>query len=379
MRILVLFGNIPLLGKERGNIQALRALRDQGHSVLFATNKALGHLHIHPFLDELGLPWRPVTVVAPFRRSTGPVEALARAGHLVRAWKELYAVIREYRPTHIHAMNAWQYLYSLPVVVAAGVPVVYRLGDNTPSPYHRPWQVVWKYVVAPTVSQFVCISEYIRGRLLAIGTPPEKSRVIYNYPPERPAPARPYEGEAFAGRTVVYAGQIAPYKGVDHLVEAALRLCRERDDVRFLIAGNAESAFAQGLIARVGAAGLSERVRFLGYVEDVDGLLRTADVHACPSVKEEPLGNVVVEAKRAGVPTVAFPSGGIPEIIEDGVDGVVCAAKTAEALEAGLRRYLDADAAELARAKAAARASLERLGITREAFTEAWAGVYASA
>ncbi|MDX1530458.1 MAG: hypothetical protein R3362_02935, partial [Rhodothermales bacterium] len=57
--------------------------------------------------------------------------------------------------------------------------------------------------------------------------------------------------------------------------------------------------------------------------------------------------------------------------------GVVCAAKTAEALEAGLRRYLDADAAELARAKAASRASLERLGITEAAFTRAWVETYA--
>ena len=92
---------------------------------------------------------------------------------------------------------------------------------------------------------------------------------------------------------------------------------------------------------------------------------------------EEPLGNVAVEAKKADVPSVVFPSGGLPElVVEQGQDGYVCARKDAEALEAGLRHYLDLSETDLNAAKASARVSLERLGITPEAFTRAWQDVY---
>ena len=72
-----------------------------------------------------------------------------------------------------------------------------------------------------------------------------------------------------------------------------------------------------------------------------------------------------------------FPSGGLPElVVEQGRDGFVCAAKTADALEAGLRHYLDGSEADLAMSKEAAKSSLARLGITRGAFTRAWLEVY---
>ena len=81
----------------------------------------------------------------------------------------------------------------------------------------------------------------------------------------------------------------------------------------------------------------------------------------------------------AGVPSVVFPSGGLPElVVEQGDDGFVCDARTAGALEAGLRHYLDLSEGELIAAKAAAKASLPALGITREAFSQAWEDVYDS-
>jgi glycosyltransferase involved in cell wall biosynthesis len=230
------------------------------------------------------------------------------------------------------------------------------------------------------VQSFVCVSEYVRESAIDAGTPAERTRVIYSHPPERPASeAAPLD--SFDGRTVVFVGQIAPHKGVDVLVNVAIALCQQRDDVRFLIAGRIarQNLFGVGLHGKVQALGLGERIQFLGYVEDVPGLLAAADVHVCPSVWEEPLSNTVVEAKQAGTASVVFPSGGLPEIVEHERDGFVCRARTAEALTEGITFYLDADADAVRAAGDAARASLERLGITREAFAEAWLSVYGGA
>jgi glycosyltransferase involved in cell wall biosynthesis len=380
-RVLVLFGNIPLLGKERGNIQALKVLAEQGGEVLFVTNKKWGHESIQPMLDKLGLAWTPMTVARPLRRMMSVTDVLGVVRDIVVGWVEFYCVIRRYKPTHIHIPNEYQSVYNLPVLAASGVPIVYRLGD-TPVETPRFLRELWSRLVVPSVSCFVCISEFIKREAIKAGASEEKIRVIYNFPPERPSlpPEDRIRVEPFAGRTVLYMGQLSEEKGVDLLVEAAIDLCHTRDDVRFLIAGDYtwQNPFAEGLMEQVRALGLSERIQFLGYVKDIPGLLAVADIHVCPSVWEEPLSNVVPEAKQAGVPSVIFPSGGLPELVTHEQDGYVCREKSAEALKEGIEHFLDTDKERLDAAGLAARVSLEQLGITRQAFTEAWREVYES-
>ena len=306
-----------------------------------------------------------------------------RARAALRLNRDVIRVARAYRPTHVHTMNETYALDLLPAFRLLGVPVVYRMGD-APSQHRRAYRFAWRHLIAPTVTRFVAISKFVRSRLVEAGVPPRKITVIHNYPPERPPLPEtdlPAELRApFDGRTVVYMGQITEDKGVDLLVEAATALCRERSDVRVLIAGDYSwrNPFADALVAAVEASDVAGQIHFLGHIEDIGGLLALADMHICPSVWEEPLSNVVLEAKRAGVPSVVFPSGGLPElVVEDGRDAVLCPTKTAGAIESGLRHYLDLPDDALADAGGAARDSLGALGITREAFVRAWADVYA--
>lgn len=388
-----MFGGIPLHGKERGNIEVFRALKDTGVESLFVTHKEYGHEAIQPFLDRHGLDWTVATYPPRLSKGMNLRTWASRLREITQGTWDFWRVARAYRPTHIHVCSETQFVLKLPAVMALGVPVVYRLGDE-PLQHRALFRWLWRRVIIPNVDQFVCISEFVRGKLLEAGGDPARIRVIYNAPPQRPpgfavgGAAAAISGdeavaavaaEPFEGQTVVYMGQLDGHKGVDLLVEVALRLCREREDVRFLIAGDYEweNPFARSLIEKVAVAGLSDRIRFLGYVNDIPDLLNLTDIHVAPSVWEEPLGNVAVEAKRAGVPSVVFPSGGLPELfLEQGVDGLVCDGKDAQALEAGLTHYLDADEVALDAAKAAARASLDRLGITPEAFTRAWREVY---
>ena len=377
-------GGTPLWGSERGNIQVFNALRDVGVEPLFVTHSGKGQRNIQPALDGLGLPWTTAYYPGRWVKGKGARWLAKRFGGSLRSNREFLRATRPYRPTHVHTMN-WRYAVDLlPAYKLLGVPVVFRAGDEPPQ-HRRVFRFAWRRLIAPNVSRFVAISQFVRGSLIRAGVPSEKITVIYNYPPDRP----PLVGTdlpddltlPYDGRTVAYVGQITANKGVDVLVDAALALCAERSDVRFLIAGEHtwQNPLADGLVARVEAAGLADRIRFLGSIDDVPGLLALADVHTAPSVWEEPLGNVVVEAKQAGIPSVLFPSGGIPELaVTDGLDAVVCPAKTPEALADGLRHYLDLPDTALAEAGRAAHASLEALGITREAFVRAWAGVYAS-
>jgi glycosyltransferase involved in cell wall biosynthesis len=297
--------------------------------------------------------------------------------------RDVLAAAERFRPTHVHVGHEGHFLLLGPALRRLGLPVVFRVGD-APRQQNAFFRAAWRRRLLPLADRIVCVSSFIRGLVVEAGARPEQTRVIYCQPPSRaPRPSDLPEAlrRSWPGRTVVYLGQIAEGKGVHLLVEAALDLCRGRPDVRVLLAGDIawKNPFAAGLVARVAEAGLSEQIRFLGYVQDVPGLLALADVHAAPSLWPEALGMVVLEAKQAGVPSVVFPSGGLPEMIaEPGADGVVCEDKTADALARGLRHYLDAPPEPLAAAKAASRASLARLGITADSFADAWSETYAS-
>lgn len=155
---------------------------------------------------------------------------------------------------------------------------------------------------------------------------------------DRPVP-HPSDG----ARAPVRLGQIRLHKGVGLLVEAALALYRARNDIRSL-----------------------------GYVEDIPGLLASADIHGAPSVGEEPFGLAVVEAKLAGIPSVILASGGVTELVEHSRGGWVSRAKTAEPLREDVEHVLYMGAVARREVGKEARALLDRLGITKEAYAQAW-------
>jgi glycosyltransferase involved in cell wall biosynthesis len=118
---------------------------------------------------------------------------------------------------------------------------------------------------------------------------------------------------------------------------------------------------------------LGSRVIFLGFVENVPDLLRGREVLVAPSLVEEGLPLVVMEAKAASIPSIVFPSGGLPEMIQHGGDGFVCRDKSIGALVEALKSYLD-DPSVAVRHGAAARMSLDRLGVPQ--FASRWRAVY---
>ena len=375
-RVLVVLGNAGLYGQERGNIEVYRTLQSEGVESLFVTHAQWGDNQVAPYLARLGLRSTPLTYAYHFRRGMSLRDVMRNVGRVLTGSWAFWRIARAYRPTHIHVANPHYALCVLPALWALRVPVVYRLGDE-PSLHHVVYRVLWKWGLIPLVWRFVCISRYVAEAAVEVGVPRKKVRVVLSAPPARPdgeASDLPADLDSGQKRTVVFVGQVAEHKGVEQLVEAAALLAPHYPHLRVLVAGRiASSPFAKRLGARVLGGGVGDRVRFLGYVEDVRGLLARADVHVCPSVWDEPLGNVVLEAKRAGVPSVVFPSGGLPEmIVEPGRDGVVCEARTAEALAAGIEHYLTLPDDDLAVAGQAARDSLAELGSDEATFRARW-------
>jgi glycosyltransferase involved in cell wall biosynthesis len=114
-----------------------------------------------------------------------------------------------------------------------------------------------------------------------------------------------------------------PHKQIDHAIRAIPTLVEEFPDVRLRVMG--DGWWSDELHALTAELGLQDRVTFLGHVSDRTKFeeLSRAWVHVLPSVKEG-WGLAIVEAGRAGTPSVAYASaGGVTEAILDGVTGLL--------------------------------------------------------
>jgi glycosyltransferase involved in cell wall biosynthesis len=152
----------------------------------------------------------------------------------------------------------------------------------------------------------------------------DRVSVVYNgvAGPER-VDRRPHGG----GPVIGCIGRIAPEKGQREFLEVARVVAREVPQARFVIYGTALFGDAAALRyeseVRDAAAGLP--VEFAGWTGNVYAALGGLDVLLVPCTAQEATTRVILEAFAAGVPVVAFASGGIPEVVTHGVDGFLAA------------------------------------------------------
>ncbi|MBK7517654.1 MAG: glycosyltransferase family 4 protein [Betaproteobacteria bacterium] len=113
-----------------------------------------------------------------------------------------------------------------------------------------------------------------------------------------------------------------------------------------------QEAVRDRLRAQVAAAGLQDRVQFLPFVDDIWPVWRASDIGVVPSTEPEPFGMVAIEAMACSVPVVAAAHGGLLDIVDDEVTGLLFQPRDAAALADALAR-LAGDAALRARLGAA--------------------------
>ncbi len=218
----------------------------------------------------------------------------------------------------------------------ARIPVIWHVRDRI-SPDYLPGPVVHLFrLLCRTIPQFVIANSRatlqtigLKGRRpsAAIGSGVNLGQrydiLIQN--PEASLPAKTFVPNGIGPR-IGLVGRISPWKGQDVFLKAAAQILQRYPNARFELIGSAlfaERDFENSLHELCRTLHIEQSVEFVGFVEDVFSRLEQLDVFVHASTTGEPFGQVIVEAMAAAKPVVATNGGGVPEIVVDGVTGLL--------------------------------------------------------
>jgi glycosyltransferase involved in cell wall biosynthesis len=386
MRIVFVVNSPTWGGLERYTVDIASGLAARGHDVHavvtpggpVAQRLASSDVRTHP----VGLG-----IVAGWHASIGQLsEPLFAADLYANPWRRLLHTVLDRisadgRIDLLHAQHLKEKLWVTSAGEALGIPVAWTV--HAPL---EPWMVrgvpgrVHRWAVS-RVAGIVAVNDAARLSYERFGYPRDRLITVHNGIPLdaytggdgarvraelriRPdetvllMPARPYVGKGVAVLLEALAG-----------LRADSWARTEGRPVRTLVVG--DSRHVEHFRESAAALGLAESVHFLGHRDDMRDLYATADIVTLPSLYEG-LPYVIMEAMAASRAVVASDVGGIPEMIDDEVGGLLVPAEDADALADALRRLiLDADLrsalADAGRRAAEERFTYERMVETTEA------------
>jgi glycosyltransferase involved in cell wall biosynthesis len=335
LETLIICGAGIVSGKEIMALELGEGLTQRGRSVHFITS----------FWNDGDFPNRLMQLQIPthilpigFISATLTKRNLEMTLEQVRHWPSLLggysSLVRRLRPQKVVHTN-WHHLLLL-------------------LPFLRPERdLFWLHEVVPDLLQyrrvfgwlerrlgaFICVSEASACSLRKIGIDEAKIRVIHNgltdpadsVDPRSLSPERPRFG---------IVGQVNAWKGHTDLLEACALLVREHSAPELHIFGNGNAVYKAELVRRSLDLGIQERVKWHDYVSDRRLIYSSFDVCVVPSRSQDPLPTTAIEAGFFGLPSVVTRRGGLPEIVEHEVNGLVVEAERPAELAEALSRLI---------------------------------------
>jgi len=321
----------------------LCAFRGVGLLILHLVRPTAGGMrsHVQALLSHfsqsfpvgLALPDNEDWAAPEARRFCLPLSGGVDPGRDFLACCRLYLLLRRVRPALIHIHGFKAFPIGALAAKLARVPVLVTVHNF---PAHRGGAAFFPYLsrlAELAAAHYIAVSGSLARELMAWGVPPHRVKVIYNGIDLKPF------GQIFLRRqstariddqlVVGTIARMAPQKGLPYLVEAAEKLADRFPQMRFVIAG--EGPLRQVLQEAVHRAGLKSRVTFPGYCRDIAETLSKIDIFVLPSLTEG-LSITLLEAMAAGCAVVATRVGGVPEIVDHGITGLLVQPASADAL-----------------------------------------------
>jgi glycosyltransferase involved in cell wall biosynthesis len=294
----------------------------------------------------------------------------------LRTLRSLMAVIRRVRPDIVHTHTAKAGAVGRLAAVLCGVPViVHTFHGHVLRGYFPPAKAaVYRWIerlLATRTDRLLTVTDRVRDELLALGVgrAAQYATVPLGFDLEPLLRTDRRRGElrrelqAGAAPLIGIVARLVPIKAHEVFLAAAARIHAALPHARFIIVGDGERR--QALERQVDAMGLRASTHFLGWRADLDRLYADLDVVVLTSLNEgSPVA--LIEAMAAGVPVVSTAVGGVADVVEDGINGILVAMDDDAAVSAAVLTILaDRDRAEAmgrhGRARAVANYPADRL------------------
>lgn len=289
--------------------------------------------------------------------------------HPAAVWRAARA-LRRHRAEAVLALMKKDVRLTVPAAWSRGIPSVVRHANDRPL-------TGWLYdrlLFGALPALHIANSEATKRTLLrsAPWLRPDAISVIYNgvEPPGHPPAITADLGLPPGSLAVVFAGRLETRKGLLDLAAAWPRVARSVANAHIVIAGSGPDERRAREVF-----GDSPRVHWLGYRSDMASVLQVAHVAAVPS-HWEGFGLIAVEAMLAGLPVVAARASSLPEIVEDGVHGILVPPRNPPALAAALIRLLRSPTTRERMGKAGRDRAITRF--SRESMVDAYEAVLRS-
>ena len=358
-RILFLITRAPRAGAQTHVFGLIRAMKDN-----FSCHLATGH---HGWLTEKTQALRvPTTVLPSLVRPINPI------GDLRAVWG-LWRLIRKVRPDLVSTHSTKAGLLGRFAAKRGGVPVILFTAHSWvftegASSWRRWLGPPLERCAAKYTTKIICVSEYDRQLALKHKiTEPSKIEVIHNGVDPQPfldARGDRIRREFGLGevRIITTIGGLRPEKCQLTFLEA-FRNLGDRNAVALLVGDGPLRHKLESFVAKNGLRG---QVFFTGERQDVPNILAASDVITLSS-RREGLPLAVIEAMLAGLPVVATQVGGVPELVQDGVTGLLVPPDDPEALARAMNKVLEDRAGAREMGKAGSKIALQRFTFDRMA------------
>jgi len=299
MNILQILPELNIGGVETGVIDLARYLVKENHKVVVVSNGG----GLVGDLEEIGA----VHYVLPVHKKS-PITML-------RMISELVKVIKREEIEIVHARSrvpAW---------------IAYFACRRTKIPFVTTCHGYYSRHLFSRVMGWgkfvICVSNAVCRRMIEdFSVPYERIRLIHRgvnlerfqfFPPEK----------RFQDFRIGIIGRLSRIKGIEYFLMALAKVKTEIPEIKAVIVGEGRQSYKEELSTLTKQLGLSDCVEFLGRRKDISDILLKLNLLVLPTVTQEGFGRVIIEAGACGVPVLATKVGGVVDIIEDGITGIL--------------------------------------------------------
>ncbi len=259
---------------------------------------------------------------------------------------KLYQIMKE---RNIHIVRTHKYRASLYGRIAASLARVPVVITSVHGNYRKDLRLKRKLanrILSNVTDRIVAVSESIKQDILKYDRiEPFKVIVINNgvdiikFNPEGNFHNIRREFSISDSEIIIgFIGRLVPAKGLEYLINAFSLLSRELKNIKLLIVG--EGSLLNILRERVKENAINQKVIFTGKRYDIPDILSAIDIFVMPSLAEG-LPNSLLEAMAMGKPIIATTAGGIPEVIKDGINGILIPPRDVDSLATAMKKLLE--------------------------------------